>query len=214
MDVIKAFISYSSEEKKVAGLLKSFLKELCGYEVFTAHDDMIPTTDFKDGIIRAIKESDFFIPLISDAFSRSVYTDQEIGMAIGLDKKIIPVKLNKNPYGFISDYHALSANPDSIESLKELASKIGILAVKHFIGADWEKAKNSIVMALSKSQHYRHSNTIIKILCEGNKYNNAQLKTITDAIKTNKEVQGAFELPNLLSMLKSRYKIEVEINVR
>lgn len=66
MDVIKAFISYSSEEKKVAGLLKSFLKELCGYEVFTAHDDMIPATDFKDEIIAAIKDSDFFIPLISE----------------------------------------------------------------------------------------------------------------------------------------------------
>lgn len=212
MKTIKAFISYSSDEKKIAGVLKVFLQELCGYEVFTAHDDMIPATDFKDEIIAAIKDADFFIPLISELFSRSVYTDQEVGMAIGLGKKIIPVKFNKNPYGFISDYQALSANPDSIESMQELATRIGILGVKHVTGEVSEKAKNSIVMALNASQHYRHSNVIIKILCECEKYNSKQLEVVANAIKNNKEVQGAFALKSLSTMLKNQYKIEVEIN--
>lgn len=210
MDCIKVFISNSSEEKKVAGLLKDFLQEYCGYQVFLAHDDLIPAIDFKEGIIKAIKETDFFIPLISDLFSQSVYTDQEVGMAIGLDKKIIPVKMGVNPYGFLSDYQALSVNPDSIESLKELASKIGILALKHFSGEYGIKAKNSIIKALENSLHFRTSNIIIKILCECPEFSKKQILNIVNAAKVNYEVRGAFGLPALKQFLKSRYKIEVE----
>lgn len=210
MNYIKVFISHSSEERKVAGLLKDFLQEYCGYQVYLAHDDLIPATDFKEGIIKAIKESDFFIPLFSDLFSQSIYTDQEVGIAIGVDKKIIPVKMGINPYGLLSDYQALSVHPDSIESLKELASKIGILALKHYSGDYGVKAKNSIIKALENSPHFRTSNIIIKILCECPKFSKKQVLSIINAIKRNYEVQGAFGLSSLRQLLKSRYKIEVE----
>src|SRR3989344_3293056 len=208
MDYIKVFISYSSEERKVAGLLRDFLQEYCGYKVFLAHDDMIPATNFKEGIKKEIGESDFFIPLISDLFSQSEYTDQEVGIAIGINIKIIPVKIDKNPYGLLSDYQALTVHSDSIESIRELASKIGILALKHYTGNYGEKAKNSIIKALENSPHFRSSNVIIKIMCECPKFSKKHISSIINTIKTNHEVQGAFGLPSLKQMLIGRYKIE------
>ena len=108
MDRIKAFISYSSEEKHIGGRLKQCLVSYCGYDVFIAHDDISGSEIWETEILQAIRNADFFIPLVSKYFKKSVYTDQETGCAISLHKKIIPIKLDgTNPYGFINKFQAL-----------------------------------------------------------------------------------------------------------
>lgn len=90
---ISAFISYSSAEKKIGGRFKSCLTTYCGYETFIAHDDIPGSSVWEPEIVKAIPQTDFFIPLISESFKNSPYTDQETGIAVYLNKKIIPIKL-------------------------------------------------------------------------------------------------------------------------
>lgn len=105
MDRVSAFISYSSTQKVIGGTFKSFLSSYCGYKIFIAHDDIPGSAIWEEEIIKGIEESDFFIPLISKEFADSPFADQETGIAVYLNKKIIPIKLEEvNPYGFISKY--------------------------------------------------------------------------------------------------------------
>ena len=82
MNRLKAFISYSSKQKTIGGRFKHCLEHYCGYEVFIAHNDMPAASFFPEEIIKAIKNSDFFIPLLSEDFKTSDYSDQETGAAV------------------------------------------------------------------------------------------------------------------------------------
>ena len=57
-------------------------------------------------ISKNLKECDIFVPILTEDFCTSEWTDQETGMAYGLDKKIIPLKVDKAPYGFINKIQA------------------------------------------------------------------------------------------------------------
>lgn len=209
MKCIKAFISYSDEDRVIAGQFKNLLQYYCGYYVFLAHEDMTPASDFCESIIKSIGESDFFIPLISENFIRSPYTDQETGIAIAYKKKIIPIKLeNVNPYGFISKYHALSLKKSSNgQELLKLVFTIGLLFAKNYKDPYSEKAKNSIVAALKSSDSFYISNRIIKLICNCSKFNKSQLEIIIDSVKNNSQVRESYGLFDLRMLLRDKYKI-------
>ena len=190
MSRLNVFVSYSSQEKIFAGNLKSMLSNFCGYSVFLAHDDLIPSLNFNEGIIEAIKSCDLFLPIISTHFRQSEYCDQELGMAIVSNKKIIPIKFDStNPYGFLSGSHALRVRSTENDGAQQIVSEIGILCLKYFRGEINSKAKSSIIFALGNSAHFKHSNIIIPILCECPEYDQVELNLITKAIGNNYEIQ-------------------------
>lgn len=204
MQRLQVFISYSDLDKLIAGKLKEYLITYCGYNAFLAHEDMVPSKNFKEEIIKKIKKMDVFVPLISQNFVTSAYADQEVGIAIAEKRKIIPISIDLNPYGFISDYHALKYRDD----LKNLAITIGLLVVKNFPNKYQKKAKDSIVKALDGSLHFVDSNVIISILCECQNLNTEQLDSIQKSIKNNSQVKGAYGLGDLRKMLKIKYGID------
>ena len=173
VDRITAFISYSSQEKKLAGRLKVFLQSYCGFEVFLAHDDIPGGIEWEKEIFNSIKENDFFVPLISEAFRQSEYADQEIGIAVCLNKKIIPIKLESiNPYGFINKYQALQykilpvtyykPDPDNMNELGLAIGKIGLAYEK--TSEIYVKTRASIIYAFCNSSSFNATNAAIQLL--------------------------------------------------
>ncbi len=223
MDRIRAFISYSSEEKHIGGRLKRHLISFCGYDAFIAHDDILGSQEWEKEILQAIKNTDFFIPLISQQFKTSVYTDQETGCAVSLHKKIIPIKLGTtNPYGFINKYQALQykKNPPAQnwqwtfkkDNLLELAISIAHIGL-HYEPKSiyYKKSLQSLVYALCNSDSFEATNVIIRILSNCNhRLLPAQIKQITDAIKTNSQIIGAFGLPELKTILNTKYHCHID----
>lgn len=102
---IQVFISYSSEDKFLAGRIKRIL-EGYGLSVFLAHDDIPPICEWQEEISKNLKNCDVFLAILTKSFCKSKWTDQEIGMAFALDKLIIPLKVDTAPYGFISKIQA------------------------------------------------------------------------------------------------------------
>lgn len=208
MDRISAFISYSSKQKVIGGKLKSYLENLCGYEAFIAHDDILGSMIWEEEIIQAIKNADFFIPLISREFKESPFTDQETGIAVCLEKKIIPIKLDEvNPYGFIEKYQALQYKND----LKDIAltiAQIGLIYEPR--SPHHQKALNSIVHAFCRSISFEIANATIQILCECNDLSPNQLTQILKAIKTNSQIKNAYGLSALEECLGKKYKISID----
>ncbi len=101
----KAFISYSTVDKKYGAAIKTALDEI-GIKSFLAHDDLKVSEVWQKRIISELKECRIFVPLLSEAFKASEWCGQELGFIMKRRQStvlIIPLSIDKtNPYGFIS----------------------------------------------------------------------------------------------------------------
>jgi len=111
---LKVFISYSTKDLNVVEFARTMLSGP-SVEVFVAEYSAAPGTPLSPAIITAIKQCDLFLLLWSDNARTSEWVPQEIGIAKGENKQIIPVVLQPDlrPPGFISDlkYLDVPKNP-------------------------------------------------------------------------------------------------------
>ena len=119
-DCVRAFFSHKASYKTEAGNLKDELEKY-GISCFVAHKDIKATKEWVQEIENALFSMDVLIALMSEDFHDSEWTDQEVGVAVGRNVLIIPVKIGKDPYGFIGKYQAL---PGTWENIPELANAI------------------------------------------------------------------------------------------
>jgi len=214
MDRVSVFISYSSKEKSIGGRFKSCLERYCGYETFIAHDDIPPSSVWEEEILHAITKADFFIPLISEAFKKSNFTDQETGIAVSLNKKIIPIKLDSlNPYGFINKYQAMQYRSISTSDTILDNSKKLVLAIAQ-VGVSFkqyhQKAIDSLIYAFCNSASFESTNAIIEILSHYDHFTKDQLKKIIYAIKNNRQIREAWGLSLFKKFLHDQYNINID----
>jgi hypothetical protein len=118
---LKLFLSHSSKDKKLATDLKDAFERL-GLDVFVAHQDIKPSVKWADEILRQLRASDIFLALLTKNFKTSDWADQEAGIAISLEKVILPVVASAKPHGFLSHHQAYFLNHSNLrESCAEIA---------------------------------------------------------------------------------------------
>jgi hypothetical protein len=173
-DKIKVFISYRSTEKSIADELKSILS---AYEIisFLAPDDIKLSEDWQNKILEELKNATFIICVLSKKYKQSAYCLQETGMALILNKPIIPLSLdNTIPPGFISKYQSKQISEqtlsiiDIIPGILKANKKIGIELIFEIINnsKSWKSADRNfeliipILPALTKPQ----ANKLLKII--------------------------------------------------
>ena len=105
-EALSVFISYSTRDKLIAESLKVEL-EKNDLKVFLAHEDISDLNNLEKDILDKLKQSQIFLPLLTDNFKNSFWTNQEIGIAVADKKIIIPLKINSTPYGFLAKHKAL-----------------------------------------------------------------------------------------------------------
>lgn len=100
---MKAFISYSTDDREVARNVKSILNKY-SIDSFLAHEDINVSQEWKTRIVRELGDSEIIIPLLSASFKGSEWAPQEIGFAFGRgDVLFIPLSIDgTTPFGFIS----------------------------------------------------------------------------------------------------------------
>lgn len=123
----RLFISHISKEKLKATRLKDCLVQF-GVAGFVAHEDIHPTLEWQSEIERALHTMDAFVAMHTPGFSKSIWTQQEIGFAVGKDIKIISLRMGEDPTGFISKQQAL---PRGKKTAEEIAVEID-----HLLGED------------------------------------------------------------------------------
>ena len=100
---MKAFISYSTTDKQIAGQVKTILNEY-RVDAFLAHEDINVSQEWKDRIIQELNQSSIFVPLLSAAFKQSDWAPQEIGLAFARSEEVLFIPLFVDgtvPFGFI-----------------------------------------------------------------------------------------------------------------
>ncbi len=203
---MKIFLSYLTEHKKTAGKIRLSLI-LKRFEPFLAHDDIEPTAEWTVSIIQNLKDCDVFIPVLTQGFENSKWTNQEIGMAYALDKLIIPLKIESDPPAFISRYQALKY----VDNHEVLIGKIiDIIAERPQTAV---KFRDFIIQRLEKSNTYSDTEKIIGILTKYEKYSMPQILKLIECSISNSQIYDCFkakdELPAFVT--KHRYIIDQSI---
>lgn len=106
------FISYSTKNLHIVDWVRTTLAQPGVTEVFAAEYSVLPGQVLNAEIIRAIRDCDLFVLLWSHDARTSDYVPQEIGIAVGCNKVILPVVMEDNvPVpAFIADRKYLPAH--------------------------------------------------------------------------------------------------------
>ncbi len=114
----RLFMSHLSTFKTTVHLLRDSLLKY-GVSAFVAHDDIEPTREWQDEIEKALFSMDALAAILMPGFNESKWTDQEVGIAIGRHKLVIPIRKGLDPYGFIGKYQGFNPNGKSVENVAE-----------------------------------------------------------------------------------------------
>ena len=109
----KIFISYSTNDFLIVKQLGELLTN-SAVEVFIAEYSVSPGNQLNETIVTAIKKCNMFILLWSQSSKSSEYVSQEIGIARGDNKLILPIILEDGLQlpGFIKGLKYLSISAD------------------------------------------------------------------------------------------------------
>lgn len=197
---MKVFLSYSSLDKTFAGNIKKAL-EAFGIEVFVAHEDIEPSAQWVDTILAELNACDVLIPILTDNFHQSLWTDQEVGIAVAGTKLVIPVKITTDPYGFISNVQALKLDINNIDaSIKELAE---VIASKPVLG---DSFRDCLVRKLRDSWSFDDARHNADLLVSFQGYTPRQLKDIISHTIANSQINRSFKARSALSNFIYTYK--------
>lgn len=111
----RAFISYNKEDINLATIIKRDLT-FFGLSVFLAKQDLTPGGNFDTEILQNLESSDIFLPILTKNYYKSEYTDQETGVAVVLNKLILPLRWTEKPRGFISGIHAKQIDVEKVSN--------------------------------------------------------------------------------------------------
>ena len=182
---VRAFICHTHTQKKTAKEVKAYLDKK-GVSSFVAHEDIEPMKEWESEIHAALLTMDFLVALLSSDFSDSNWTDQEVGVAVGREVPIVPVRMGKDPYGFIGKYQAITASANSYQ----IADGIFRYLLEEFDNKG--KATDALIVAISKSESFDEANRLAERLPELKALTSHQADLFVQAFNTNNQVRGSF----------------------
>lgn len=114
----KLFLSHLASFKVKTGQLQRALRSYA-ISGFVAHEDIEPSKEWQTEIEAALQTMDAMACLLMPGFKESNWCDQEVGVAVGRDILIVPVRRGLDPYGFIGKYQGIQAINKSVRQVAE-----------------------------------------------------------------------------------------------
>jgi len=109
----RLFLTHLSSFKSQTSKLQKALKNY-GISGFVAHEDIEPTKEWLTEIENALFSMDALVAILMPGFHESNWTDHEVGVAVGRDVLVIPIRRGIDPYGFIGKYQGLQAKDKTV----------------------------------------------------------------------------------------------------
>jgi hypothetical protein len=100
------FISHSHLDKDRAVEVKEVLRTI-GFAGFVAHEDIEPTLEWSDEILRNLREAAGLLVLATPAARDSAWVNQEIGAMAVRGRGVVSLNLGCAPFGLLYRYQAL-----------------------------------------------------------------------------------------------------------
>ena len=194
----RLFITHVAASKAEAHQLKEVFAQ---YQIaaFVAHDDIEPTKEWQAEIERALRTMDALVAIISPGFLASRWCDQEVGIAIGRGKLIIPLRAGADPHGFLGKYQGLQA---AGVDTRAVAAKIVEILIQNPLSA--QRMAEALVDRLVSSWSYDTSKRTMTLLEGVPRLNASQVARLVRAIEENSQVREAFGVAARIGSLVAR----------
>lgn len=181
------FISHKSEDEQCATEIKKRLLYGHGIVSFVAHRDIKPTTEWRRETLRALREMDGLIALLTPKFRDSEWTDQEVGFALGRDVPVISVHLGVKPHGFIEEKQAFRGNG---KAPSQLADEVAESFFKN--NSLGEMRINAYLWRLRRAGSFDAARALFPLLRQFASLSPEQERRLVDIFNTNSQVGGCF----------------------
>lgn len=198
-EYFRVFISHPHTVKAYALQLKlGFIKHCVSS--FVAHEDIEPTKEWQLEIEKALGTMETIVALITPEFSSSKWCDQEVGIGIGLNRLVVPVRLGLDPYGFFGKYQGLAAHNKTPD---QLASEIFTIIVKH----DLTRLRMASVLVdrFAASNTYAESKSLMDYLERVPSITSEMAVKMRQAVIDNGQVRDSFYVPGRVERLLERH---------
>ena len=178
----RLFLSHVAAHKIQVAKLKQALRPY-GITAFVAHEDIIPSLEWQNEIELALQSMYGMAALLTPDFHDSKWTDQEIGVALGRNILVIPIRLGTDPYGFIGKVQGL---PGSLEQPTRLAESIfKVLLDKPKTHKHMRKA---LVLAFGAASSFQISIALSKLISTLQHFAEDEKAILRRACKENDQV--------------------------
>jgi hypothetical protein len=196
--LVRLFISHRDTHKAKANQLARALEKF-GISCFVAHDTIKPMSEWRKEIMKGLETMEAMLVFLTDDFADSVFTNQEVGFAIGANKPIISLKLErKDPPGFISHEQALRGDMnDPVGTAKSLYPLIS----KAIGNAD--RLNDGLIAAFASAANFDEARDRFDLLAANiDKLEQFQLEAIVSAYEINDQLHNSIYLNNNHDRLK------------
>ncbi|MGH2374745.1 MAG: toll/interleukin-1 receptor domain-containing protein [bacterium] len=205
---VAAFLSYAHQDRELAGGLKRELAEY-GVDCFLAHEDIKPSVQWQDEILRQLQACDVFLALLTDAFDASDWTHQEIGIAHARGPIMVPINAGRNPVGFLARYQAIRLDATRV---KEACFRI-VLSIAHQNDRLAEEMRAVLIRRMAEALTFDEAGqTASKLLDLGN-LTASEINALLDAATQNRQVYESGRASRSLRELIRRHRRLINKNV-
>lgn len=189
--MFKIFISYSQKNKEIAGDLKRYFEEYDQISCFIAHDDIAPGSQWEQEILDNLETSNFFMPLQTEHLIKSLYCQQEAGIALARKIKIVPLIPDVegvDPVGFYSKYQGFKIKINDLrESVRLWLIKEGIIEAKDY--EELEKRMMIFEMSGSFAEAGENARSLFELESQ---FTKAEVLRIIEATLKNNQILDSY----------------------
>lgn len=147
--LVRLFISHRDQHKAAANTL-SLALEKYGVSCFVAHDNIEANAEWREEILKGLDTMELMLVFLTNDFQESVWTNQEVGFALGKDIPVISLKLEQtDPPGFISNKQAMRG---SLYEPQQKLDELYALIAKEL--GRVERLNSGLVSAFVSSQNF------------------------------------------------------------
>ena len=202
----RLFLSHLATFKVQASALQSVLNNYA-ISSFVAHEDIEPAKEWQDEIEASLHSMDALAALLTDGFKDSNWCDQEVGVAVGRDVLIIPVRKGVDPYGFIGKYQGIQGEGKTIGEVAKAIFTTLISSTK-----TRTKMIRCLCNAVSQATDIDDATKRLKILSDIDNLPNDELEQLRSAVTDNSVLIKSEHFKISINKLFGKYNIQSVID--
>lgn len=209
IEAIHVFLSHKHDDVVLADAIKQCLEKF-GIAAFVAHRDIDPSAIWRKIILEHLQSKcNVFAPILTNQFHNSLWTDQETGIAVQAGLPIFPIKVDKDPYGFIDDRQAVPLK--SGESLKMCLGLLVGLGTQH--PSFGRAGRLCFAKGLESARSYDEAGLIAESLSRLEPFSVEEATAILHAVTRNRQAHQSTSAAKHLIPFCERHREDVGIGL-
>ena len=188
----RLFLSHTSKHKVAVAQLKAELA-LRGIAAFVAHEDIEPSLKWQEEIELGLRSMHALAALLTPDFHASLWTDHELGWALGRGIQIIPVRYGIDPYGLAGKYQGI---PGDFANPKATATAILKALMKNELTHG--EMRRTLVTAFCTSESYVMTQALCKEVTKLRDLSKEEIAALRRACAENANVTEAYNVADAI----------------